>query len=185
MDSKTNTEEHIVNDPQMRAVKDKMMARLRKNSMLNSVSTIGALIGGPLFAAGIMGVASTLFGKAVVATAGTGAVAVAEGAAATGGAAVATGIAAIGGWPVIAMLAVGALFVGISVMATYKASRIWQSKQFDAYEVSAQSTAHHLVQELKGNNMCLVEEHKRADGKSWGDYLKERAAAAEQSQQIH
>lgn len=159
--------EQIVKDPEILAVKDKMMRKLRKNSLLTSVSTIGALIGGPLFAAGIMGVATALF---------------------SAGAATATGLAVIGGLPVLAMLGVGALFVGISVGAAYKASRIWQSKQFDNFEVGAQSTAHHLVQELKANNMCLVEEHKtaRADGKSWEQYMKERSAAqALQSNQLH
>ena len=174
-------QDHIVTDPEVRAVKTKMMNRLRQNSLLNSVSTIGALIGGPLFAAGIMGVASALFGKvAVTAAATTAATTTATTAAASAGM-----FAAIGGLPVVAMLVVGALFVGISVASAYKASRIWQSKQFDNFEVGAKSTAHHLVQELKANNMCLVNEHeheanRRADGKSWVVVMRERGEQAMQ-----
>ena len=156
-------DEDIVKDTAVLTSKKKVMGSLRWNSLLNGISTIGALIGGPLFAAGIMGAANALFVE---------------------GAAVGTGFAAaIGGMPVVAMLGVGALFVGVAVASTYAASRIWQSKQFDNFEINAESTAHHLVKELKANDMCLTDEHAtpaRADGKTWQQTVIERRAAQQQ-----
>ena len=166
-------QEEILDDKAALAAKSKVMRTLRWNSILNSVSTIGALIGGPLLAAGVMGMAQALFGAA----------------GATGAAATAVGtFAAIGGFPVVALLGVGALFVGVSVASSFVASRIWQSKNFDTYEVTAKSTAKHMVEELKGNHLCVAvneaELPKRADGKTWRQYAQERQTP-ENSRQLH
>lgn len=93
--------------------------------------------------------------------------------------------AAISGGTVVAALplvllgaALGFLLVGIS--NTYAASRIWNDGQFNNYEISAQSTAHHIVQEIKENNMCFVKEAPvRADGKNWQQVIKEQQAAGQ------
>lgn len=159
--------EDIIKDKSMLATKGKLMNSLKWNSILNSISAIGALIGGPLFAGGIIGLANALFSNTAATAATTGM------------------LASIGGLPVVAMLGVGALFVGISVTTTYVSSRIWQSKQFDNFEVNAQSTAQHLVKELKANDMCIEHEKPaRADGKSWTQAMQERAAMPSHGAQL-
>jgi membrane protein implicated in regulation of membrane protease activity len=155
----TSTNE-MIRDARVLAAKKENMGKLRWSSILSSISTVGAVVGGPLMAAGVIGLASYFFGGATAA---------------------ATGIASMGMFPIVATLVVGALFVGMSVASAYAASRIWQSKQFDNFEINAQSTAHHLVQELKANDMCIEQEKStRADGKSWSQYAKERSTVAAQ-----
>jgi hypothetical protein len=74
---------------------------------------------------------------------------------------------------VITPLAIGLLgaavaFLVVGVASGFTATRIWQSGQFDNFELNAQSTARHLVQELKSEKMCMTyEQNCRADGKKW------------------
>lgn len=68
-----------------------------------------------------------------------------------------------------AMMVAAAALLVVGVASSYLSSRIWQSSQFDNFEINAKSTADHLVEKIKENNLCLVEheENKRKDGKSW------------------
>lgn len=77
----------------------------------------------------------------------------------------------------VALLAVAALSLAIGVGSSYAASNIWVDGQFDNYEITAKSTAHHLVQEIKSNNLCLTENKSRTDGKSWCQATAESKAA--------
>lgn len=73
----------------------------------------------------------------------------------------------------ITPLAIGLLvaamgFLTVGVTSGFAATRIGQSGQFDNLELNAQSTARHLVQELKAEKMCMTyEQNCRADGKKW------------------
>ena len=113
--------------------------------MLTSISDSCKFVAGPLFSIGA-GVLIT----ALSATAGTAAAAL---------------------MPLGVGLMAGALGVlAVAVSTGYYASRIWQSGQFDNFELNAQSTARHLVQELKTSRTTMVNEHgqnARSDGKKW------------------
>lgn len=89
-----------------------------------------------------------------------------------------TGLLALigfGGTSVIAttaiiMASVGAALSIMSIAADYISTRIAQDGYLDQTDVGARSNARYLVQELKANNMCLVQEHEqncRTDGKKW------------------
>lgn len=83
----------------------------------------------------------------------------------------------------ISLLAAAATFLITGVATSYAAARIWHDGQFNNYEISAKSTAHHMVQEIKANNMCFVKEAGRADGKSWCETVAAKKAA-EQAQSL-
>ncbi len=70
----------------------------------------------------------------------------------------------------VPVLIAAAVFLTVGVVAGYASARIWQSGQFDNFELNAQSTARHLVQELKTSRMMISNEHgqnARSDGKKW------------------
>jgi|GEM_PF-3760064 len=147
--SETKSEE-IFKDQKVLDVKQKMMGKLKWSAMLGSVSRVATFIGGPLLAGGL-GI-------------GLGSVLTAISAGATLGAAI-TGLAL----PVLGTLVAGAFFVGVAVAADFAATRIWQSSQFDNFEMNAESTARHMVQEMKTSHITMVEheQNQRADGKTW------------------
>lgn len=158
--SSVQTTDEIFKDKNVLEVKNKMMGKLKLNAMLGSVSRVATFIGGPLLAGGLgVGLGSVLSAMANGATL-LGAI---------------TGLAL----PVVGTLVAGAVFVGVAVAADYAATRIWQSSQFDNFEMNAESTARHLVKELKVNSMCLTQEHEqnqRADGKSWVQAVRPQQA---------
>lgn len=135
----------IITDKHALNLKHQMMDKLKWNALLTSVSDSCKFVAGPLFSIGA-GVLIT----ALTATAGTAAAA-------------------------LMPLGVGLMAGAVSILAVavgtgYAASRIWQSGQFDNFELNAESTARHLVQELKSSRTTLVSEHamnQRADGKKW------------------
>ena len=152
--------EDIIKDAKMLSTKKKVMGSLRWNSVLNSVSKAAALIAGPLIASALVaGLPATLGAMTNFSLAGIG-----------------SALAAGFSMPIAMTLAVGAVFAVAAIGADYAASRIWQSKQFDNYEITAQSTAKHLVEEIKSHNMCMTEHEvtSRADGKSWSQYVDDR-----------
>ena len=65
--------------------------------------------------------------------------------------------------------AVGAALTVGGIVVDYVGTRSSQSGGLDQSEFNAQSTARHLVQELKANNMFMptFENNKRGDGRSW------------------
>jgi hypothetical protein len=161
-DSKTkvpdngNNPDNIIEDEKSLAIKDKVMARLKANTWLNSISKMAMYVG------------------TLLTTATTGVV---LGSLLHGGA-----LAAALTAPVIGALAIGAAVIGVAVVTDFMASRIWQGANFDNLEANADSTARHLVKELKVNNMCLTNEqdspcaaHKQQD---WAA----RVGAAKQQQ---
>lgn len=85
----------------------------------------------------------------------------------------------------IPVLLVAATLLTVGVASGYASARIWQSGQFDNFELNAESTARHLVQELKTSRMVISEEHAqntRADGKKWVQVVsKDPQALAQQS----
>ncbi len=133
-----NPQDDIIDDDKSRSVKKIVMARLKPNTWLNSISKISTFIGAPLLAAGVTMAATAIFGAATIAL----------------------GFAAISA-ATIGVLAVGALFVTAAVATDYAASRIYQGCNFDNLEANADSTARHLVKEMKKNNMCLVNENEQ------------------------
>lgn len=147
----------LIQDQQVLAAKKDSMGKLKWNAMLNSISQVSAFIGGPLLAGSL-----PFAIKSVFETVATGA---------TLGAAI-TGLSL----PIIGTMAVAAMFIVTSVASSYIASRIWQSKTFDNYEISAQSTARHIVQEIEAHNKCVAEKQEptRADGKTWQQYEQTR-----------
>lgn len=83
----------------------------------------------------------------------------------------------------ITLLAVATGFLIAGVASGYASSRIWQSGQFDNFEINAESTARHLVQELKSSRILHHEEHTqnvRADGKKWAQVVGREAAGVAQ-----
>jgi hypothetical protein len=70
----------------------------------------------------------------------------------------------------VPLLLGAAALLTIAVVAGYASTRIWQSGQFDNFELNAESTARHLVQELKTSHVSVTQEHgqnTRADGRKW------------------
>jgi len=68
------------------------------------------------------------------------------------------------------LLGVATAVLGVAVGTGYAASRLLQSNQFDNFEINAESTARHLVKEMKSSKTVVTEEHNqnvRADGKRW------------------
>lgn len=163
--------QEIITDGRALSIKKKMMKSLRWNSILGSVSQVATFIGGPLMAAGLTAAAMAFMGT--VAQTGSLAAAISG-----------ITLASIGGLTTVGILATGALFVTAAVGSNYLASRIWQSRMFDNYEISAVSTAKHMVEEIKSNNMCFVkEEPARTDGKSWAQFVRSQESG-EQSQSL-
>ena len=80
------------------------------------------------------------------------------------------------GWTLpLTLLTVAATFLVVGVAAGYASTRIWQSGQFDNFEINAESTARHLIKELKSSHIMTHEEHgqnARADGKKWVQVVK-------------
>ena len=171
----------VIQDDETLGVKNKVMGHLRTSAVLASVSRVCSFIGAPLFAgSGAMAIGAAV--TAVSSGTGTAGFLTALGTAAGGAAAGAA--AAI---PVLGVLAAGIAFLGIAVAADYVSSRIWQGSNFDNLELNARSTAHHLVQEIKANNICIqpekAQESARSDGKSWAASVQERRATAQQAVQ--
>jgi hypothetical protein len=82
------------------------------------------------------------------------------------------GVLALGTAPAavgLSVIAAGVALLTVGIASSYASSRIWQSAQFDNLEVNAKSTAEHLVEKIKENNLCLTEhpQNQRKDGKSW------------------
>lgn len=121
-----NNPDQIIEDEKSLAVKDKVMHRLKANTWMNSISKVAMYVGTMLTTTGT--------GMALTAIAASAPI---------------TGIA-------IGVLAVGVAALGAAVAADFAASRIWQSATFDNLEANADSTARHLVKELKVNNMCFA-----------------------------
>ncbi len=68
----------------------------------------------------------------------------------------------------LAVAAAGAALTVTGIAVDYMGTRAMQAGGMDAAEVGAQSTARHLVQELKASNLCMTfEQNSRADGRSW------------------
>ena len=174
-----NDKEEVISDPIALSTKKKVMRSLRVNSVLNSVSKVAAFVGGPLLAGSLPFAIKSIFeimaGASAITASAPGFLS-----------AVGAFFGASASLPIIGTMAIAALAIGIAVATDYAASRIWQSKQFDNYEFSAESTAHHLVREIQANNMCITTENKgRADGKTWVQYdTARKAAAAGQTQSL-
>lgn len=150
----------LIEDEQMRSTKKRVMQSLRWNSVLGSISQVSTFIAGVLMAAGMAIVLPAFASNIGLGLSGAMA------------AIPAVGIAVLGGAAAVTAVAVG---------SNYIASRIWQSKQFDNYEIAAQSTARHLVKEIEDHNMCFTQQPARGDGKSWCDAMKARREAEQQA----
>jgi hypothetical protein len=174
-----------IRDAQVLAAKKENMAKLKWNSILGSASRALGFIAGPLLAAGVVaGLGKTLAALSGEAVVKGGASALTEATTATAavapmelGAAIAAGFTV----PVIGTLIVGAALAAVSIGADYLASRIWQSKTFDNFELNAQSTAHHMVQELKANGVVIEQPQApaRQEGKSWVQYEEARRTSVQ------
>ena len=76
----------------------------------------------------------------------------------------------------LALLGFAATALAVGVTTSYLSSRVWQGSNFDTFEMNARSTAKHLVEQLKENNLCLTSEHEqncRADGKQWAQVVRQ------------
>ncbi len=154
----------VVQDRQVLSMKNKMMKHLRWSSMLSSLSKMATFVAGVMIPVALTLIVPLI--KDVTTLSGA--------------------LAAISG----SGLGVG--FLGMAVAATvlaigtdYVASRIWQAGNFDGLEVNAQSTAHHLVNEIMDNNLCLTEQKAapcRADGKSWTQFVDAQRNQVQQTQ---
>jgi hypothetical protein len=153
---KIKTDE-ICDDPHIAELKAKQMKKFRWHSMLGSI-------------------AETFKFLAVIFTAVGTSAAIRPFAEMLGSSGL---IAAFGAIPVSGVLFLGmaAVATAVAIAATYKATNIWTDGQFNNYEISAKSTAHHMVQEIEAHNLCLTENKGRADGKSWCDVAKASKAA--------
>jgi hypothetical protein len=158
-----NNPDNIIEDTKSLAVKDKVMARLKANTWLNSISKVTMFLGTMLTTAGV--------------TMGLGALA--------GTAAVTAPVSII-----VGVLAAGAAMLATAIGTDFAASRIWQGANFDNLEANADSTARHLVKELKVNNMCLVNEQDSpcATKQDWAATIEaqrqQQAAAAGRGQAV-
>ena len=160
----------IIND------EEQIVRKQRKNSFFYSASDtfkfLAAIFTTTSFAILLPAISGV---KAVAATATAAAVAgsgIAGGLTFTAACAALTTVAPIG----LVLLGAAALVTGLAIGAQYVASRNYQSANLDSFEMNAKHTAKYMVKELKGNNMCLVDqEPKRADGKSWATYTQTRA----------
>jgi hypothetical protein len=161
-DAKNIKTDEICDDPKIAELKEKQMEKFKKHSMLNSIAETTKFLAGVLITVG-MAIALPEFVAAV-------------GAGFAGG----IGISALG----IGLIAAAAVATGIAIFASYKATNIWTDGQFNNYEISAKSTAHHLVQEIESHNMCLTEKSGRTDGKSWCQVAAEKKAAMQQAQSL-
>ena len=159
--SPANDNEELITDPRALAIKQQMMARLKRNALLNSVAESCKFIAGPLFA---MGATFAIMAWSKIAI----------GAAATTGAAVAAAPVAT---VATVLLGAAAVMLLTGVTCGYMASRIWQGNAIDTAEMNAKSTARHLAKELQTNvNMAQdPDAPRRADGKSWQEYAQGRA----------
>ncbi len=136
----------IIHDKQALQIKHQVMDKMRKYSMLTSISDSCKFVAGPLF-----GIGTTLMISALTLAASAALMPIA-----------------------IGMLVGAAAMLAGGVTTGYFASRMWQSGQFDNLEINAESTARHLVQELKTSRSTTVEEHTqnvRADGKKWAQVV--------------
>lgn len=78
------------------------------------------------------------------------------------------GGAAIAPLTIAIVTTIGAALTVGGIIVDYAGTRSMQSGGLDQSEFNAQSTARHLVQELKASNMCTTfENNKRGDGRSW------------------
>jgi len=153
-----NNPDNIIEDRKSLAIKDKVMARLKPNTWLNSVSKVATFIGGPLMAAGLTAAAAGIFHGGIAGL--------------TWGS-VGTALTSAALAPALGMIAAGAIFVALAVGTDYIASRIWQGCNFDNLEANADSTARHLVKELKTHNMCMVEHNAPGiQKKDWAQYVE-------------
>lgn len=152
--------DEICDDPQIAYFKQKQLNKLKGNSLLNSIADTFKFMAGVL----------TTVAMAVI---------IPEFAKAAGASGFMAGVATVSSMGAALLIAAAATTL-IAVASSYKASRIWHDGQFNNYEISAKSTAHHIVQELKANNTCLTEGQSRADGKSWTQYNDTRKAAIAQ-----
>ncbi len=150
--------DEICDDPKIAHFKEMQQEKFARHARLSSIAEASRFIAGPMLAIGI----STL----ITAIAGTG-----------------TALVIPMAVP-IALLAVGATALATSVASSYKASRIWTDGQFNNYEISAKSTAHHMVQEMKASGLEVVhhEESRSGDGKNWQEYVSTRAAKLGEAQ---
>lgn len=151
-------------DEKTRATKAEVLTRYDRSATYNSLSKVATFVG-------------TMFTTAGV-TMGLGAIA---------------GTAAIAATtPVIlGVLAIGALFLGGAVVADKIASHIYQGANFDNLEANANSTARHLVSELKTNSMCLTnendspchqQEQQDQSNKKWASQIEARRTATIQEE---
>ena len=149
--------DEICDDPKIAHFKEMQQAKFKQHARLNSIAETSRFIAGPMFAIG----ASTLIAALVGTTAMAAAMPVA-----------------------ITLLSVAGAALATAVVSSYKASRIWTDGQFNNYEISAKSTAHHMVQEMKASGLEVVhhEESRRGDGKSWQEYISTRAARLGETQ---
>lgn len=161
--------DEICTDKEVLQAKQTMMKKMKWSSVLSSISRVATFIGGPLLAGGLgVGLTSVITSMS----------------AAGGGLALGAAIGAMAA-PVVGTLVAGAAFVALAVGADYAASRMWQAGQFDNLEVNAKSTAHHLVQEMKSNNLCLEHEQNcRSDGKKWANVVRPERPAQQPTVQV-
>jgi hypothetical protein len=150
--------DHIIEDEKSLAIKQKVMARQKTSSFLNSISKAAMYLGGVLSTAAIGAGLGSVFHGAVF-------------------------LAAFSG-PVGIALAIGAAIIAVGIATDYAQSRIWQSCTFDNLEANADSTARHLVRELKGNNMCMVngQDSPCAARNDWAKRIKSEQQAALQQE---
>jgi hypothetical protein len=156
----------LIGDNETLEVKRQLLDNLKANSLLTSISKATTFLAGVMLAAGMAIIGTALKDVAV-------------------GASLPTVIAAVSNPVGLSFLGVAIAATAIAVVTDYKASRIWQGGNFDNLEMNARSTAKHLVEQLKENNLCLTkprehEQNQRADGKQWsqvvrGDFTPSRA----------
>ena len=133
-----DTKDDLYTDKELKSSRDRAMEHMRHGPRLQAISRFILMIGGPILTAGVIGLI------------GIG------------------GAAAAGGGIAIAATIIGAALTAIGMYTDYNSSRHYQSGYLDQVEVGAKSTARHLVQELKAQNISMnFEQNQRQDGMSW------------------
>lgn len=142
--------DEICDDPHIAHLKQVQQEKFKRHATLSSIGDAAKFIAGPMFAIGI----STLI-------------------------TVMAGVSAIPLAVPLALLGFAAAALTVGVGSSYAATRIWTDGQFNNCEISAKSTAHHMIEELK--NMG-AEQAVPTDNR-WQEYVSSRGE--QQQTRIH
>jgi len=146
-------------DGRVRQQKEKLLKRMTWGNVLGAIQSITGMFGGPLWQAGLTGLALGIggVGQSVIGV---------------------SGLAALGtpaGIALLVITAIGGAFSLTNTAINYYSAEHFQKINFDTMLVgtahSTKLSAKTLVNELKANNLCLTEntyeQNCRQDGKEW------------------